>query len=135
MVNWLSMFNLAARVPNLLMDTQGRMPQIYDWGLGRFQFVIGLSVAFLAVIAVDGANLSLLSKVSPQRLRSIVINIGTIVSFLSLTARLMADFQILMVDLSHKLINTDIVNALVIPLILMCFVFIYFVKKHYFFLI
>lgn len=106
----------------------------YDWKLGIFQYTFGLAITFVGLTAVDGSNLSLLSKMSPQRLRGLFLNIGTITTFLSLFARLSAD-AVVMVDLSHKLINTDIVNALVIPLFLVCFVPIYLVKKHYFFLL
>lgn len=89
---------------------------------------------FTGLIALEGAALSLLSKTSPANTRSIIINVGTITTFLGLAARLLADIQILLIDLSHKLINTDIVNALVLPLVLACYLLIYFVNKHFFFL-
>lgn len=121
----------------LLTDTEDadNDPQQYDWKFGLPQYVCGLIVTFVGLTALDGANLSMLSKVSPQRLRSAVINIGTITTVLTLAARLAADLQILMVDLSHKLINTDIVNSLVIPLVLACLVLVFVVKQHYFFLL
>jgi len=135
MVNWLSLFTLASHVPKLLADRGTEIrPTGYDWKLGVFQFVIGIAVTFIGLTAVDGSNLPLLSKLSPQRHRGLVLNVGTLATFLSLTARLAADLYILMVDLSHKLISTDIVNALVIPLFLLCFVLSYLVKKHFFFL-
>jgi len=134
MVNWISLVNLASRVPNLFSETDGRPFQQYDWRLGVFQYVIGLGVTFIALTSTDGSNLALLSKMSPQRLRGVVINVGTLSTFLSLIARMAADLQILAVDLSHKLINTDIVNALVVPLILLALVLLHFVRKHFYFL-
>jgi len=47
---------------------------------------------------------------------------------------MLGDLQVFMIELSHKLINTDIVSSLVIPLLLTCFFVGYFVKKHFFFL-
>jgi hypothetical protein len=56
------------------------------------------------------------------------------VTFASLAARVLGDIQILFVGLSHRLINTDIVNSLVIPLLAASIVAYYIVKKHFFFL-
>jgi hypothetical protein len=53
---------------------------------------------------------------------------------LGLTAQVIADLQILTVGLSHRVINTDIVNALVVPMLVACLVAIHFVRKHFFFL-
>jgi hypothetical protein len=135
MINWLSLLSLVTRVPVLLSDIDESQPREYDWILGVFQYSIGLFVTLFALVAIDGANLSLLSKLSPQRIRSVVVNAGTLSTFLTLLARLAADLHILVVDLSHKLINNDIVNSVVIPLFLLCFLLRYFVRKHYFFLI
>lgn len=136
MVNWIALFTLASHVPKLLEDTdaEGRPMRYYDWKVGVYQYAIGLPVTFLGLIAADGSNMSLLSKMSPQRLRGLVLNIGTLTTFLSLFARLAADLQVLMVALSHRLINTDLANALVIPLFLVCFALSYLVRKHFFFL-
>jgi hypothetical protein len=130
MVNWVSLFSLATRVPNLLTDIKGREIQLYDWWVGVFQYVIGLSITFVGLTAVEGANLSLLSKVSPGRA---LVNVGTLTTLLTFAARLAADVQILIVDQSQKLINTDIVNALVIPLLVTSFIIAYFVRRHFFF--
>lgn len=135
MINWVSLFSLVIRVPILLHDIEDDdSQQIYDYEAGVFQFVLGSAIVFLAVIGLQGANLSLLSKVAPQRIRSVVMNIGTLTTFVTLAARLAADVQILFVGLSHKLINTDIVNALAIPLLLIAFVIAHFLRRHYFFL-
>lgn len=134
MINWEKLFSLATRIPELLSDLPGRENQRYDWKVGVFQYVIGLTTVFVGLVAVESANLSLLSKVSPVRFKSVFLHVGTLATLLSLIARLAADLQIFMVDLSHKLINTDIVNALVIPLFLASFAIAYFVRRHYFFL-
>jgi hypothetical protein len=134
MFNWSSVYSLASRVPKLLSDIEGREAPHYDWHVGVFQFTVGLLVASTGLTALQGASASLLSKVSPQRFRSLLINVGTIGTFVNLFARLSADLQIFAIDLSHKLINTDIVNCLLTPLVLGIFIAIYFVKKHFFFL-
>jgi hypothetical protein len=97
--------------------------------------VIGLTTIFVGLVALEGATLSLLSKVSPPRLRSVVINVGTIATFLGLVARLLGDAQILMVGLSNRLINMDIINSLAVPLLLALCVAAFLLKKHFFFLI
>jgi hypothetical protein len=135
MINWQSMFALAELIPSLFADTKGRLSHPYDWKLGVVQYVIGLTIVYSSLIALEGAALSLLSKVSPINTRSIIVNVGTVTTFLGLSARILGDFQIVMIDLSRKLINTDIVNALIVPLIVSCFVLTYLIKKHFFFLL
>ena len=48
---------------------------------------------------------------------------------------LISGSPIVIVGLSHQLINTDIINSVVLPLVAACIVAIYIVKKHFFFLI
>jgi hypothetical protein len=135
MINWLSLFSLAAKFPILLDESNSRHDHPYDWRLGPIQFVAGLTTIFVGLVALEGATLSLLSKVSPPRLRSVVINVGTIATFLGLLARLLGDSQILMVGLSHRLINMDIINSLVVPLLLAACAAVFLLKKQFFFLI
>lgn len=134
MINYASLFTLASNVPSLLDETTGRA-RSYDWVFGAYQYVIGFSVTFVGAIALDGTSLALMSKVAPTKVKSAVVNCGTIVTFSSLAARVIGDVHILMVGLSHRLINTDIVNSLVIPLLLACVAAGYIVRKHFFFLI
>jgi hypothetical protein len=138
MINYASLFSLASQVENLLVEadetTYHEEVHPYDGSFGIVQYVIGFTVAFTGVMALEGATLSLMSKVSPSRLKSVVINCGTIVTFCTLAARVLGDIQILFVGLSHRLINTDIVNSLVIPLFLSSIAAYYIVKKHFFFL-
>jgi hypothetical protein len=131
MLNWESLFSLIYRVPALLTDLEGREEQRYDWRLGLFQYTIGLSIVFAGLVSLQSASLALLSKTSPM-LRSFMLNFGTITTFLFLGARFAADTQIIMVDLSHKLINTDLVNSLAIPLLICCVILMHVVKKRYF---
>lgn len=133
-MNWESVFSVATRASKLFADTNGRPSHPYDWKCGVFQYVIGLMIVFSGLTALEGATLSLLSKVSPINTRSIVINVGTMTTFLGLLARLLGDFDIVMVDLSHKVINTDIINSLVLPLLLASLLLSYLVGKNFFFL-
>jgi hypothetical protein len=135
MINWLSLFSLATKFPILLDESNSRHNHPYDWRFGVIQFVVGLTIIFVGLVALEGATLSLLSKVSPPRLRSVVINVGTIATFLGLVARLLGDAQILMVGLSNRLINMDIINSLAVPLLLALCVAAFLLKKHFFFLI
>lgn len=134
MTNFGSMASLATQTPELFANTQGRLSHPYDGRIGVLQYTLGLSVVLLGLIAIDGASLSLLSKTSPSNIRSINVQSSTLTTFLTLIARLLADSQILVIDLSHKLINTDIVNSLIMPLLLVCFVLAYVVNKQFYFL-
>jgi hypothetical protein len=135
MVNWYSLFSLSVRIPRLFADEEGKGPQVYDWSLGVYQFVAGATVAFVGFASTEGANLSLLSKVSPPHLNGVFVNVGAITTFLAHFGRLGADTHILLVDLSRKLISTDLVNSIAIPLLLCSFLFLYMVRKNYFFLL
>ena len=138
MFNWASALSLASQVPTLLSDTDDdRTFYSYDWKLGSIQYTVGFTLTFISVTAMEGSTLSILSKVSPPHLsqRSISINIGTLATILTMVARLVADVQVLMVGLSHKIINTDIVNALVVPLFFVSFLVAFFVRRNYFFLL
>lgn len=121
---------------NLFADVAGQSSHHhrYDGNFGVWQYTLGLAVAFVGLVSLEGAALSLLSKVSPPNRRSIIVNAGTVVTFLGLAARVIGNFQIVAIDLSHKLINTDIVNSLVIPLLVVGILLKYVVNKHYFFL-
>jgi len=134
MINYGSIASLATHASELFANTQGRPSHPYDNRLGVIQYTVGLSVLFFGLIALEGAALSLLSKTSPANIRSVVVNVGTIATFSSFAARLMADSQILVFDLSHRMISTDIVNSLVMPLLLVTFVLSYVINKHFFFL-
>lgn len=138
MINFGSFIALALQITELLKFTTERQhDHRYDWLLGIFQYFLGFATTFVGLTAMDGASLSLLSKVCPPRIRSssVALQVGTIVSFVGMVARVLADLQILMIGLSHRLINTDLVNSLVIPLFIVCFIVGHFVRKHFFFLI
>lgn len=108
----MSLFSLAQRVPKLLSETEEQSASHpYDWRIGMFQYCIGLPIAFMGLTAMQGSALSILSKLSPPKFRGVAVNTGTIVVFLGFLARLIADLQLFFVGLSHRLINTDLVNA------------------------
>lgn len=134
MVNWGSVVNLGVHVQSLFRNTPYRIRQ-YDWVFGVLQYVIGLSITFAGIRALEPATLSLMSKVAPVTLTSVVVNCGTIVTILSLMTRIVGDLFIIVVGLSHRLINADIVNSLVVPLMILCLAAGYVVKRHFFFLI
>lgn len=135
MVNWQSMFALAELLPSVFAATDGRPRHLYDWKLGVVQYIVGLVVVYSSLVALEGASLSLLSKVSPVNTRSLVVNVGSMATCIGFIARFLGDFQIVMIDLSDMIISMDIVNALVVPLILACFLLLYVIRKHFFFLL
>lgn len=137
MFNFGSIISLALQIQDLLTESSDRRRERkYDWLLGFFQYFAGCAITFIALTCIDGAASALLTKVSPPRIKSsnIALQPGTIVSLLCVSAQLLADCQILVVGLSHRLINTDLVNSLVVPLFIICLIMSHLVKKHYFFL-
>jgi hypothetical protein len=134
MVNYVSIINLMIHLRSIFDRAADKAYHPYDWIFGSVQYVCGLSIAFAGTSSLEPTTLSLMSKLAPSRTRSIVVNSGTIVTVLSLAARFLGDVQILVVGLSHRLINTDIVNSLVVPLIVACLAAGYVVRRHFFFL-
>lgn len=135
MMNWGSVFALVVNLNNLFTETQNMSYHYYDWLLGIPQYVVGFLLSFMGLHALHGASRSLLSKVVPTNPRSnLAPNLGTVVTLVGLVAQLIANAQIVTVSLSHRLINTDIVNSLVMPLLVGCLVAYFIVRKHFFFL-
>lgn len=135
MVNWMSLLALILRFDQLLVETNGRPSHPYDWKVGVFQYLIGLTIIVSGFVCLEGSTLSLLSKVSPPKLRYGLLHVGTLTTFVGLVGRSLANVHISMVGLSHLLINTDTVNSVVLPLLLLLWVISYFVRRHFFFLI
>jgi hypothetical protein len=134
MVNWGSLLAMVLNLKILFTETLDDRHHQYDWFLGLPQYVLGFVVTFTGIKALHGASASLLSKVSPPQMGHVTTNLGTIVTFSGLIAQLLANFQIVAVGVSHRVINTDTVNSIVLPLLIGCMVAYYFVKKDYFFL-
>lgn len=135
MVNYASFVNLIIHIRVLFDKASERQYHPYDWILGSIQYLVGLSITYAGIMSMEPATLSLMSKLSPTKGKSIAVNSGTVVTLLSLAARSIGDLHILFVGLSHRLINTDIVNSLVVPLLLACLAAGYVVRRHFFFLI
>lgn len=133
MLNWGAVFSLISRNALHLVEPAS-VNHPYDWRFGIFQYTTGLCIAFVGLIALEGAAFSLLSKSSPLNPHSAAIHTGSIAAFLTIAARLIGDAEIVMVDLSHRWVNADIVNALIVPLLFGCMIITYVVNKHYFFL-
>ncbi|KAL7562649.1 hypothetical protein ACA910_006342 [Epithemia clementina (nom. ined.)] len=134
LINWTSCFSLAQRVPNLLTEAENNQhTNTYDWSFGVLQYIFGVVVTYTGLVAVESATLSLLSKLSPLR-HNVVLNLGTVVVVIAFLARIVADIQLLSVVLSHRLINTDIINTIAIPLFIFSFPIMYLIKRNFFYL-
>jgi hypothetical protein len=134
MLNWGTMVSLVSRNILHIVSDIPPVKNPYDWRIGVFQYTTGLLMAFVGLIALEGAAYSLLSKCSPLNARSAAIHTGTLAALLTIVARLLGDVEIVVVDLSHRWVNADIVNALAIPLLCGCMILTYIVNKHFFFL-
>lgn len=136
-INYEALLVLLFHLRDLFRKAEGeedRPTTYYDWSLGIVQYIVGSLVIMASITAIEGCTLSLMSKVAPPKLESKAINLGLIVSLIRPSTRFMADVFILLVGLSHRIINTDIINSLSLVLICACCAVYYLVKRHYFFL-
>jgi len=135
MFNYVSFINLMIHIRSIFVKTTEKAYHPYDWIFGTVQYLCGLLISFVGITSLEPCVLSLMSKSLPSKSKSIAVNGGSILTILSLTARVLGDMHILIVGLSHRLINTDILNSLVMPLLLACLVAGYVVQRNFFFLI
>ncbi len=134
MLNWGSLFALIPNIKNLLKEDRSNRHHHYDWMLGVGQYIVGFIITFTALRALGIGSRSLLSKVSPPKMNNVIVNLGTIVTFISLFSQLFANFYISSIVLSHREINTDILNSLLMPSLIAAFLMYHLARKHYFFL-
>jgi hypothetical protein len=136
MVNWGSLFALIPNIRILFEENLSERHHQYDWLLGVAQYIIGFIATSTSLRALEISSRSLLSKVSPASVNHHwnYNYLSVLVTFVGLFSQLLADSQITMVVLSHRVINTDIVNALVFPILIAFCLAYYFVRKHFFFL-
>jgi hypothetical protein len=137
MVNWGSLFALIPNIRILFEENLYERHHQYDWLLGVAQYILGFASTSMSLRALEMSSRSLLSKVSPPSIsRNWNYNyLSVVVSFAGLISQLLADSQITMIVLSHRVINTDVVNALIFPVFVVCCIAYYFVRKHFFFLL
>ena len=109
-------------------------PGYYDSYAGLAQYIFGTSTIIMSSIALEGVTLSLMSKVAPSKLSSLFLDCGLIVSLISSFSKVLGDLIIFNVGLSHRLINSDMVNSLSLFLACACCAGYYIVKRHFFFL-
>lgn len=128
------MFSLVGKMPVLFADVDGKELENYGWGFGVYQFTLGGTVTFVGLVSLWCSSTTLLSKVAPQRPMNVLVHVGSITTMLSLLVRFWADAHLMVVDLSTKVINTDLVNSMALPLILLCICLIRIVRRNYFYL-
>lgn len=134
MINWSSITSVLKNIRSAFSPSWSEESHPYDWKVGIFQYTIGFLIAYGGIVALEGATLSLLSKVSLAASKNPLLNMATLVTFFSLFARMIGDIHILIVGLSDLIINTDIVNSLVVPMLGACLVAGVLIRRHFFFL-
>jgi len=115
-------------------SSKERASSYYDWSLGIIQYIVGATVIVMSAIVLEGVTLSLMSKVAPAKLSNTFLDCGLIVSLVSSFAKFTGDLLLLIVGLSHRIINTDMINSLSFCLLCACCAGYYVVNKHFFFL-
>lgn len=131
------MVRLVLEARNLFRQEMPPYPELrtkYDWRVGRVQYCVGVSIMFICCIALEGVTLSLMSKVSPSRLNVSPFNCSILVPLLVCLGRMIGDAILLTVGISHRIINTDMVNSVSIVVLCLCWPCLHLVKKYFFFL-
>jgi len=131
MINWVSIVSVARRIDSLLNDTSARHQHLYDWGLGVYQYTLGYTVAVIGLVSLRATAFAMLSKLSPPE----VLQVGAITTLLTYCGRIGATIQVLTVGFSHKVINLDFVNSLMVPLFVAAVAATLLVNRHYFLLL
>ena len=140
MVNYEALFFFAISLVKGSMREESSTGRIYyyDSIFGGVQYVVSFTIIFLSVVTLESVTLALISKVqvAPRQMRKYTIDTSFVVMLISALSRLIGDTLIVAFDASSwALFNNDIVNSLCFVLIIAVTIGIYFVKKHYFFLI
>jgi hypothetical protein len=147
MLNWSALYTLACQIYGLFVkhrtSTPATIPNssesiviVYDGKLGVVQYIAGSIALHIGLVALEGATLSLLSKISPLgSSRSVAMNVGSLVTIIGLSSKVFADANICFVDISQRMVNADIVNSMLVPTIICSLILSYYVKKNFFFLV
>lgn len=111
--------------------------RLYDGSIGVSQYVIGSFIIFLSMTVLEGASLQLVSKASPFKLNYAIANISLVSAIIGNLGRILGDTMVTLIGVFCYRVNSsiDMVNALFLPLIVLCFLYSYIVRRHYFFLL
>mmetsp|Transcript_26913 Transcript_26913/g.40422 ORF Transcript_26913/g.40422 Transcript_26913/m.40422 type:complete len:236 (+) Transcript_26913:3287-3994(+) len=132
-INYKSLYDFLV-APDDVFRTNAEKKRQYDSMAGVFQYCIASSIMLAGAVLIEGASLSLISKVSPQKLNTSAINCSALVPFFGCFGKVLGTTILIIVGFSHRLIYADMVNSIyffVIIALLLCY---FTVKKHYFFL-
>jgi hypothetical protein len=106
----------------------------YDWGYGSIQYKTFIPIIFTCAVSLDSLALSLISKVSPERLNKSTINSCIVAPMAMYIGRLIGDGTICLVSFSHRVINTDMINSISFVLIFLCVGSFQLIKKYFYFM-
>jgi hypothetical protein len=116
-------------IGELLLHKSNEFP--YDWGAGRFIYVVFLSAFFMGTIILEGVDTSLMAKVTPAKLNSAFINSGFLATIIGTTGRVLADLLITTSALLDVFVFVDFVNATFLPLLLLALGGYFLVQLYY----
>lgn len=96
---------------------------------------MGFGIIFVSMSFLESTTQVLMSKVSPLPLKRYSIDNSFLLIVVSALGRLVGDLLITVVDVSSWVFCSDLINALLLPLLVGFVAGEYLVRKHYFFLI
>jgi hypothetical protein len=135
-INYQALYHLFRNIRAIFRNDSADIPltTYYDWYLGVMQYCISVVVMCLSSVCLEGSSLSLMSKVSPEKLNRSPLNCSVMTPLTACLGRILGNTIIIVVGFSHREIITDMVNSISFVLIGLCYCCHHVVKKHYFFL-
>eukprot|EP00934_Nitzschia_sp_Nitz4_P008428 Nitzschia sp. Nitz4//scaffold374_size14026//8812//11579//NITZ4_008960-RA/size14026-augustus-gene-0.12-mRNA-1//-1//CDS//3329549626//8418//frame0 len=103
----------------------------YDWGVGKYIYVVFLSLLFMSTIVLEGVDTSIMAKVTPPKLNDKFFNSGLLATLIGTLGRVGADGMITVCALLDIHIFIDFVNATFFPVLILTFGCMYLVDRYY----
>jgi len=104
----------------------------YDSWVGPAKYVMGNGIVFVSVSSLLSVTLTLMSKVAPGELRKYSTDCAFIVVLVSSCGRLLADMMLFAFD---SVPQNETMNSMCFLMIAAYSIAVFFVRKHYFFLL
>ena len=142
-INYQSLYTVLSDIYHQLLEYYSEEPAMkvtrdndlhYNWQAGVYQYCIGISMAFVSSVLIEGASLSLMSKKFSDKLKTSSIICSSLVPLFGCIGKIFGGAILIIIGFSSNHIDTDIVNLISFCLLIISSLCYYLLKTHYFFL-
>ena len=102
----------------------------YDWGGGRYVYIISMSLLFMSSISMEAVNTSLMSKTCPKELSKSFLNMGLMASMVGALSSTTGDSMITACAFFGQDKLHDFVSVTYFPLLPMLIVGLFLVNRY-----